>query len=482
MGMKTQSYFEYDNHEPQDLFAEIFQYGDGDPIKNILIEIIDKMHESVLIVDKNTKICFVNESYCKMFRIDKTRIIGRHLAKFEPLARCNDVIVNGEPVVGAICHVHSANIDVFADITPLFKSGTIIGAVACMKNVTELVSLNQELAYFKKITELLQGTLEIKEEFPPAFKKITGQSGAFMNVLHIASRVAPTEAAICIVGESGVGKEVITDAIHKSSNRSDGPLIKINCAAIPESLLESELFGYEHGAFTGAKSGGKQGKFELAHNGTIFLDEIGDMPITMQVKLLRVLQERVVERIGGNKSIKLNFRLVCATSKDLQAMVKGGSFREDLYYRINVIPLNIPPLRERSDDIILLANLFLEESCRAYGKKMRFSPEVIPYLNSYDWPGNIRELKNLVEQVVILTPGDTLLPNHLPPKLLARQSDPNNDINHIGKLSMIMDNTEKEAVLMALRLTNNNRTRAMEMLGISRRAFYKKLEKHRISL
>lgn len=349
-----------------------------------------------------------------------------------------------------------------------------------MKNVTEITRANNELKHFKELSAYLKDEIERKENLPPPMGSIIGHNMNFVNVLRVASKAAPTNVPICITGESGTGKEVIANAIHYSSLRATKPFIKINCAAIPETLLESELFGYEQGAFTGAKTGGKAGKFEMANGGTVFMDEIGDMPLVMQAKLLRVLQEYEVERVGGNKKIKLDFRLITATNKDLFELIEQGSFREDLYYRLNVIPINLPPLRERREDIMMLANTFLSEFCQRYDRRLSFSDEVIEIFLNYSWPGNIRELRNCVERAAILTSTEVISADQIPVKMSKSTSTSAKiEVNEYN-LSEIVGNIEKDVILAAIQKCGNNKTKAIESLGISRRAFYQKLEKYGI--
>ena len=463
------------------LGEHIFSAEDAAFEKRTLLNILDSIHESILIIDAQTRVCYVNDSYLKMFGVQREKIIGRHLAKFEPLARIHEVLKTGVPLTGDISHIHSAQLDVCADIVPLCQDGRIIGALALMKNMTELVQTNRELEHFKQLSEHLQNELASKDDLPPAFRNVLGHSKSFVTVLRTAARAAPSEASICIMGESGVGKEVVAEALHYSSRRAGGPLIKINCAAIPENLMESELFGYEAGAFTGARAGGKPGKFELAQHGTIFLDEIGEMPLTMQVKLLRALQEHEITRVGGSRPIQLDFRLITATNRDLAAMMSEGSFREDLYYRINVIALTIPPLRERREDINVYASLFLEELGRQYGRTYRLSAEALDLLNRYYWPGNVRELKNCMERAAVLTPGDLVDVDQLPAKMKSGGSGAAAPPPGRYKLRELLERTEQEAIESALRSCGNNRSKAMDLLGISRRNFYQKLEKYHLT-
>ncbi|WP_366924396.1 sigma 54-interacting transcriptional regulator [Metallumcola ferriviriculae] len=243
---------------------------------------------------------------------------------------------------------------------------------------------------------------------------IVAKSQAMMEVLRMAFQIATVDCTVLILGESGVGKEAIAKLIHENSSNSDGPFVKVNCGAIPENLLESELFGYEYGAFTGAKREGKLGKFEMAHNGTILLDEIGDLPLHLQVKLLRVIQEREIIRIGANQSRKVNIRILAATNKDLREMTMQGKFREDLYYRLNVVPLHIPPLRERREDIMPLIVHFKKKYEKKYQMARTCSPEVVRVYLSYDWPGNVRELENVIERIYVMgEPGKELTPERL---------------------------------------------------------------------
>ena len=313
---------------------------------------------------------------------------------------------------------------------------------------------------------------------PAHFQAIIGQSPNFTKALYTAAKVSKTNSSICIFGESGSGKEVLADAIHYTSNYADGPFIKVNCASIPESLIESELFGYEKGAFTGANTKGRIGKLEAANHGTLFLDELGEMPKSMQAKLLRALQEHEITRIGGTKPIKLNFRLITATNRNLEEMVQNNEFREDLYYRICVIPIHLPALRERQSDIPLLAKYFLHNMNLTENTDYTFSSDVLQYLSNYEWPGNIRELKNCIERMCILCPDHEITSEYLPPNIVKNTHLTITDQATTYNLKNILEKTEYETLRVVLSLTNGNRTKAIEMLGISKRSFYMKLEKY----
>ena len=286
--------------------------------------------------------------------------------------------------------------------------------------------------------------------------------------------VAPSDATVLITGESGTGKELIANAVHQNSPRADGPFIKVNCAALHENLLESELFGHEKGAFTGAGER-RQGRFELADKGTLFLDEIGDMSPTTQAKILRVLQDGEFERLGGTKTLGVDVRVVAATHKDLSRMVEEGAFRQDLFFRLSVVPLLLPALRERPEDIPLLAEHFLKQYSARNRKDIRsFQSEALEALIAFDWPGNIRELENAIERAVILCPGEQITLRELPPAL--RQAAETAERPAVPRPGMTLKEMEKEMILSTLRKVEGNRTRAAEILGVSRQTLQNKLK------
>jgi len=461
-------------NQEMDIFRELIANNDN----NILLKVLDSISGYILVIDADSKIVYVNPEYCTTFGVKREKFIGHHLSKLEPLALMHDVLVSGEPMRGTVSHLHSLGIDIIADLVPLYSDGKLIGEVGSFKNVSEYTEVNRELAHFKALTKYLKGEISSKEELPPAFSRILGRSRALIEVLRVAAHAAKSDATMLIRGESGVGKEGLAEAIHYSSGRANGPFIKINCAAIPENLLESELFGYVEGSFTGAKMGGRIGKFELANGGTIFLDEIGDMSLTMQAKLLRVLQEREIERVGSNKVVKLDLRIITATNRNLEEMIKDSLFRQDLFYRLNVISVLVPPLRERKEDIPLLASVFLENMREVYNKQLTFSADAIAYLSEYSWPGNIRELKNVIERITVVCTGPIIQPEDLPINI--PDTTKHKEIEKPLKLDKLVENIEKEAITSALRLTGNNKSQAMKMLGLSRRGFYLKLEKYNI--
>ncbi|MDQ7096425.1 sigma 54-interacting transcriptional regulator [Desulfosporosinus sp. PR] len=447
--------------------------------QELLFKILDKIHDVVLVIDSNTTIVYANEAYARILGVPVAKVLGRRLDKIEPDAAAIKVLCNGRANNGAD-HLDSLGIDVVGSTFPLYKGKHIIGCISTFKNVTEVVELNRELQQTKGVADYLKEQLEQWEQLPLSFKEYVGQNRNVKETLVLAAKVARTDSTVLILGESGVGKEVLAKAVHNASRRKDKPLIKVNCAAIPETLIESELFGYEEGAYTGAKKGGKLGKFELAHSGTIFLDEIGDMSLTMQAKLLRVLQEKEFERVGGSATVKVDIRVIAATNRDLEAMIAAGTFRKDLYYRLNIVPLNLNPLRERKDDLMALTKTFLDKFSREVGHELSLSSQVVRIFQQYDWPGNIRELQNVLEHASIVCNGSLIEIRHLPGHVIPSNGEPLYIKDKHGDLKEAVAKVEKELILAALANSNNNRSKAMRALGISRRAFYDKLRRYGI--
>jgi Nif-specific regulatory protein len=327
---------------------------------------------------------------------------------------------------------------------------------------------------------LLNENSQLREELQERydFSNLIGNSGLMRQVYEKVCQVARTNTTVMIRGESGTGKELIAHAIHYNSSRKDKPLIKLNCAALPEALIESELFGYEKGAFTGAQAR-KKGKFELADGGTLFLDEIGELGPAAAVKLLRVLQERELERLGSTESIKIDVRLIAATNKDLEKAMSAGTFREDLYYRLNVFAIFVPPLRERKSDVLLLADYFLEKYSRTLGKDVRrISTPAIDMLMSYHWPGNVRELENAIERAVVVCDGNVIHGHHFPPTLQTAEAS-----GTVMSLSLkeSVDAYERDIIQDALKTTAGNRSRAAHLLKTTERILNYKVRKHGIS-
>ncbi len=452
--------------------------------QDLFFKILDTIHDVILIIDSDTTIVYANQAYAEMLGIPVHKVIGRRLDVIEPNAHASEVIKTGVPISGPD-YLDSLGIEVIGNACPLIENGRIIGSVATFKNISREVALNKELERSKEVVGYLQEQLNQYEPLPASFKEYIGQNPQLRKTLAVAAKVAKTNSTVLIRGESGVGKEVLARAIHNSSKRKENTLIKVNCAAIPEHLLESELFGYEEGAFTGAKKGGKLGKFELAHGGTIFLDEIGDMSLAMQAKLLRVLQEKELERVGGNKTLKLDIRVIAATNRDLEKMLAEGTFRKDLYYRLNIVPLFILPLSERKDDIVLLVDRFLDQFSAEAGEKITISSEAMRVLQNYDWPGNVRELQNFIEHACILRDGPQIEARNLPQHLRTQSGDcvvvqDEAEEHKSHEFKDAIEKVERDLMQAALEKNRNNRSAAIKELGISRRAFYEKLHKYKL--
>jgi DNA-binding NtrC family response regulator len=379
--------------------------------------------------------------------------------------------------------VHTINAETPVILITAF--GTIEAAVAALKQgaidyLTKPLNLDELLYRIRQVSDryrIINENRELREALQDRHRieGIIGESGSMLEVLSIVRRVAPSEATVLIRGESGTGKELIAKAIHFGSPRARGPLVKVNCAALPEALLESELFGHEKGAFTGALTS-RQGRFELANGGTIFLDEIGDLPLHLQAKLLRVLQEREFEKVGSSRPVRVNVRIMAASHRPLEDLIQAGQLREDLYYRLNVVTIFIPPLRERRSDVALLLDHFLRYYAEKNGKTIRgLTPEGRDILLRYDYPGNVRELENIIERAVVLTRDDVIGSGDLP---LTVQEPEVADGDRETNLTAAVEALERRMIRDALARSDGIQTRAAELLGMGERALRYKLTKY----
>jgi DNA-binding NtrC family response regulator len=369
--------------------------------------------------------------------------------------------------------------------------GTIETAVNAMRDgaydfLTKPVNLDRLTLLVKRALqggELMLEHRELKEEVErlkskQKFSRIIGKSSGMMRVMEVVEQVASTRASVLITGESGVGKELIADALHELSDRREKPFIKVHCAALSESLLESELFGHEKGSFTGAL-GRKRGRFELSHMGSIFLDEIGEINQSTQIKILRVLQEKKFERVGGEETIEVDTRIISATNKDLKEEIAKGNFREDLFYRLNVVQIHVPPLRERKEDISLLASAFLLDFVEENGRDIKgFEHKAMHALHNHSWPGNVRELRNCIESAVVLCKGDVITTDDLPPSI--EDSSDQNCIR-ICTGSSLAD-AEKQIIIETLNTQKGNKSKTAEVLGIGRKTLHRKLSEYGLDL
>jgi DNA-binding NtrC family response regulator len=397
-----------------------------------------------------------------------------------------DVMMGALSGIDLLSHVQEHHADTAVILVTAY--GSIESAVDAMRRgaydyLTKPINLDRlELLVHRayRRQSLLRENRELKRQLRRQFSTsgIIGQAPAMRQILHQVEQIAPTNASVLIQGESGTGKELVATAIHHASQRADAPLVKVNCVALAESLIESELFGHERGAFTGAHRL-RRGRFELADGGTLFLDEVGDLSVATQLKLLRAIQEREIERVGGQTPIPVDVRLIAATNRDLEEAMREGKFREELYYRLKVVTLQIPPLRERPDDIPLLLDYFLGHFCKEHGKNVRcFTPAAKQRLGAYPWPGNVRELRNCVESLVVTLRGEEITIKDLPQSLTPSTSA------HLLDLPMgyALEEVERRYILRTLEMLNNNKARTAQVLGISKKTLYRRLHEWGVPL
>ncbi len=440
-----------------------------------LAAVVDTINEAITIIDRNEDVVCWNRRAEELYDIPAEKIVGRPIKSFFTDLVATRVLHENREVRNSY-HQPCAGTHVLINAGPILAGDALIGSISAERDITELVQLNEDLSRANSQVRLLEKEIKNLNNRPDAFKEVIGHSSRLAEAVAVARRVAATNASVLIRGESGTGKDLFAEAMHKESGRSGKPFIIINCGAIPPTLFESELFGYQGGAFTGADRRGKPGKFELADGGTVFLDEIGELPAEMQVKLLRVIQQNVFYRVGGNESIKVDVRIIAATHRDLEDMIAKRQFREDLYYRLNVVALEIPPLRERKEDIPELVYKFINEFSRQHKRNIsRAAPEVMSMLLGHSWPGNVRELRNVIERLVILTEGDTINADHLP-KALKRQTFESKGRDSFFTLADLTKQNERDIIARALEQTGGNKARTAKMLGIPRSTLYYRMK------
>ncbi len=443
--------------------------------------LIDNPYECPIVIGPDGIIIFISRYSEKLLGIDGDDAIGKHVTEVVDGTHLHEILKDGKARIGDMLHIAGRQ-QLISRIPLRDFEGNLIGAVG--KGMLNEVT---RLWYLQRKVELLDGQLRYYQNQVNQLKGgniIIGESAPIRDVKEKCLLAAKTTSTILITGESGTGKEIIAYFIHQSSQRADQPFIKVNCASIPPELFESELFGYEHGAFTGARSKGKMGKFEMAHGGTILLDEIGELPLSMQAKLLRVLQERTVDRLGGTKTIPVDFRLIAATNRDLSELIKEDKFRIDLYFRINVFNIQAPSLRQMTADIPLIANYLLSQlkSEISWGPS-GISEEALELMQRYSWPGNVRELRNVMEKASIIAKGNMILPDDLPEqiRLCNDGGQEQKDSSPGGNLKHILEETEKKVIGDVLRSVQGNKTKAADILGIHRTSLYDKLNKMKSS-
>lgn len=450
--------------------------------------IIESSYDGLYVVDKHGKVIRVNSSWEKICGFPREDILGR-TAKELVSAGCYDNSAalltlekrDTSTVMLEITSGRKKGQKIIATGTPFFgDDGDLNLVVVNVRDITSLEILRNQLEETKALSKRYANELNEIRLQQVKMDDIVAKSAAMQKVIDLAVRVSQVDSTVIVTGESGVGKEVVVKKIHLLGNRKDKTLIKINCGAIPENLLESELFGYEGGAFTGAKKEGKPGMFELASGGTLFLDEIGDLPFSLQVKLLRVLQEHEIVRVGGVKPIKVNTRIIAATNKDIAQMVSKGSFREDLFYRLNVVNIVIPPLRSRKEDLPPLISMILQKLNSKYNLKKRLASSVVEQLYLYNWPGNIRELENVLERVVVLANNDLIQTDHLPEFLQVNETKTAPIIlNKIVPLKEAIEDTEFQLLKKALKEYGTTR-KVAKILGVNQSTIVRKMQQYHI--
>ncbi len=448
--------------------------------------VFNSTQDAITVCNEQGVHVLINPAYTRLTGLTQKEIIGKPAAVdiFEGESIHMQVLQTKKPVKSARLKVGPYGREVLADAAPLIVDGELKGSVGVLHDVTEMKKLNNELMQAKQIIRKLEARY--------TFDDIIAKDEGMLAAIEKAKEAARTPVAVLLRGESGTGKELFAHAIHNLSNRKYSQFVRVNCAAISESLLESELFGYEEGAFTGARKGGKIGLFEEAHGGTIFLDEIGEVPLSTQVKLLRVLQEKEIIRVGGTSPISIDVRIIAATNLPLEKAIETGKFREDLYYRLNVFPIFIPPLRKRKKDIYLLVIHLIEKFNMEYGRNGEdISPGALERLLDYDWPGNVRELQNYIGRAIInLKYHEKIITKELLPKFFDNDNEIISNelkvnpstLNQKEKITLkaAVESVEKNLILECLRKNGGNRTSTARELDISLRNLYYKIEKYQI--
>ena len=439
--------------------------------------IIDSAQEGFIIVNPAGRLVAVNQATILMTGYQENELIGKTCKIFN----CSGCFIKGEGKGENWCGLFSKGImkdkkclittkdnrsvTVLKSASVLYDDdGTIIGAIETLKDITENIKCKNELTSLKKLYHLNDG-----------FYSLIGKTPVMQSMFELIENVASSEIPVMILGASGTGKELVARAVHEAGSRNSKPFIKVNCPALNQNLLESELFGHVKGAYTGADKN-RIGRFEAAHGGTIFLDEIGDIHMSTQVKLLRVLEEKKIEKVGDNRSISVDVRIITATNKDLEDLIEKKKFREDLFFRINIFPITCPSMEQRTEDIPLIIQHFVNINSRKTGKKiLGLTPEAMKFMMEYPWPGNVRELRNVMEYAFVLCHGSSIGAKHLPQKIIQEK------IKKESSRNPALEN-ERNKLLSTLKQTNGNQSQAASILGVSRVTIWKRIKKHSINL
>lgn len=442
-----------------------------------LIPILNSIKDAVFVDDADGNTLWCNDACGKLYRIDPEEIHGKNVRYLESIGVFNPSVarlVLEKKQEVTIVHENRDGKKLLSTGTPLFDThGNIIKIITTSRDITELSLLQNKL-------ESMENTLKsLKNKSVFSSNELIANSPAMFGVLQLIKRLADLDSTVLITGESGVGKGVMAKLLHENGSRSKYPFVKVNCGAIPENLMESELFGYEPGSFTGSRNEVKKGLFEVAEKGSIFLDEISELPLNLQVKLLQVIQEREIKRVGGVKSIPINVRVISATNKELHDQVLSGAFREDLYYRLNVVPINVPPLRDRYEDILPLIQSILDTSNKKLNDNKTIAPAALTLLLKYSWPGNVREVQNIIERLVITTRGNIIMPENIPSFIQSSVVSLSISNAEDFTLKEVLDKAEKE--MLQLSFNKHKSTRKMaKALKVSQPTVVRKLHKYGI--
>ncbi|MDD2852989.1 MAG: sigma 54-interacting transcriptional regulator [Desulfuromonadaceae bacterium] len=450
--------------------------------RTMLEDALGHAYEGLLITDADGYILKVNEAYARFLETSMDKLVGKHATEVIENTRMHLVGKSGVAEIAQLQKIKGH--EMICSRIPIIESGKVVAVVGkvMFQNIEDLFTFTENFKKLKSELEFYKSELSKHLSAKYSFNHIVGISRELEWVKELGKKVAVSTTTVLLKGESGTGKELFAHAIHNESNRKLGPFIKVNCAAIPETLFESELFGYREGAFTGAQKKGKKGKFALADKGTIFLDEISELPLTMQVKLLRVLQEKEIEPVGSETSEAVDVRIIAASNRDLETLVKSGLFRHDLYYRLNVVMLEIPPLRNRRDDIPLLIQFHLRQLEKETGIPVEgVEPDVAEILREYGWPGNVRELRNVLEQALYVKIGPMISRNDIP-GTLAKGGAPSGEQDPICSLKNITRRAEEEAIRVAIREEKGDKQAAASRLGISKSSLYAKIVQYNMNI